>query len=117
MPFPRKYPIMSMSREFAGFVAGLQYENLPPEVVDRAKGVTLQALSSALVAHQMPGSRQALALMQEEEAGSGGGAAGVLNGGKLTKAGGGLFHWGKVFSRWQGGTLRILTHPRVAIHA
>ena len=29
---------MSLSREFARFVASLQYENLPPEVVDRAKG-------------------------------------------------------------------------------
>ena len=34
-------------------------------MVDRAKGVTLQALSSALVAHDMPASKQALALMQE----------------------------------------------------
>ncbi len=68
---------MSLSREFAGFVAGLHFEDLPPAVVDRAKGVTLQALSSALVAHDMPASRQALALMREEEAG-GGGAATVL---------------------------------------
>ena len=49
---------MSLSREFAAFVAKLTYEDLPPEVVDRAKGVTLQALSSALVAHDMPASRQ-----------------------------------------------------------
>ena len=60
---------MSLSREFAAFVAGLRYEDLPAAVVDRAKGVTLQALSSAAVAHDMPASRQALALMQEEEAG------------------------------------------------
>ena len=40
---------MSMSREFAAFVAGLRYEDLPPAVVDRAKGVTLEALCSALV--------------------------------------------------------------------
>ena len=68
---------MSLSREFAAFVADLQYGDLPAAVVDRAKGVTLQALSSALVARDMPASRQALALMQEEEAG-GGGAATVL---------------------------------------
>ena len=78
---------MSLSREFAGFVAGLQYENLPPEVVDRAKGVTLQALSSALVAHDMPASRQAFALMQEEEAGGGGAATVLCHGTRLTKAG------------------------------
>ena len=63
---------MSLSREFAAFVAKLTYEDLPPEVVDRAKGVTLQALSSALVAHDMPASRQALALMQEEESAAAG---------------------------------------------
>ena len=45
---------MSMSREFAAFVANLRYEDLPPAVVDRAKGVTLEALCSALVAHAMP---------------------------------------------------------------
>src|SRR5262249_16348083 len=77
---------MSMSGEFTAFVANLKYDDLPPEVADRAKGVTLQALSSALVAHHMPGGRQALAVMQEEEAG--GGAATVLcNGSKLTRGG------------------------------
>jgi len=40
---------MSLSRQFASFVANLQYDDLPLEVVDRAKGVTLQALASALV--------------------------------------------------------------------
>jgi hypothetical protein len=63
---------MSLSRDFAAFIAKLGYADLPPAVVDRAKGVTLQALSSALVAHDMAPARQALALMQEEEAGGGG---------------------------------------------
>ena len=63
---------MSLSREFAVFVAELQYDDLPAAVVDRAKGVTLQALSSALLAHDMEPTRQALALMREEEAGGGG---------------------------------------------
>ena len=73
---------MSLSREFGAFVAGLKYEDLPAEVVDRAKGVTLQALSSALVARDMPASRQALALMQEEEAGGGGAATVLCHGAK-----------------------------------
>ena len=54
---------MSLSRQFGAFVANLTYDDLPPAVIDRAKGVTLQALASALVAHDMPASRQALALM------------------------------------------------------
>jgi hypothetical protein len=48
---------MSLSREFAGFAADLEFEDLPPEVVDRAKGVTLQALSSGLMGRDMPASR------------------------------------------------------------
>jgi hypothetical protein len=61
---------MSLSREFAAFVAGLKFEDLPEAVVDRAKGVSrCRRLSSALVAHDMPATRQALAIMREEEAG------------------------------------------------
>jgi hypothetical protein len=42
---------MSLSRNVAGFVANLRYEDLPPAVQDRPKGVILQAIISALVAH------------------------------------------------------------------
>jgi MmgE/PrpD N-terminal domain len=72
---------MSLGRKFAAFIAKLTYEDFPPEIVDRAKGVTLQALSSALVAHDMPASRQALALMQEEVVGGGGAATVLCDGG------------------------------------
>src|SRR5580692_281008 len=106
---------MSLSREFAGFVAGLQYEDLPPEVVDRAKGVTLQALSSTLIARDMPASRQALALMQEEEAGGGGAATVLCHGTKLTKAGAAFVNAETIFAGGKWDTFRMLTHPGVAI--
>jgi hypothetical protein len=106
---------MSLSREFAGFVAGLQYENLPPAVVDRAKGVTLQALSSALIAHDMAASRQALALMQEEEAGGGGAATVLCRGDKLTKAGAAFVNAETIFAGGKWDTFRMLTHPGIAI--
>src|ERR1700730_11096399 len=106
---------MSLSREFAAFVANLKYDDLPPEVVDRAKGVSLQALSSALVAHQMPGSRQALALMQEEETGGGGAATVLCNGSKLTKAGAAFVNAEMIFAGGKWDTFRMLTHPGIAI--
>src|SRR5271170_6851039 len=105
---------MSLSREFAAFVANLKYEDLPPEVVDRAKGVTLQAVSSALVAHSMPASRQALALMQEEEAGGGGVATVLCNGAKLTKAGAAFVNTETIFAGGKWDTFRMLTHPGTA---
>jgi len=110
-----KEAAMSLSREFAAFVANLKYEDLPPEVVDRAKGVTLQGLSSALVAHQMPGSREALALMQEEEAGGGGAATVLCNGSKLTKGGAAFVNAETIFAGGKWDTFRMLTHPGIAI--
>src|SRR5437667_7419781 len=106
---------MSLSRQFAAFVAGLDYDDLPPAVVDRAKGVTLQALSSALVAHDMPASRDALALMREEEAGAGGRATVLCHGAKLTKAGAGFVNAETIFAGGKWDTFRMLTHPGVAI--
>src|SRR5271169_6587153 len=106
---------MSLSREFAAFVANLAYEKLPPKVADRAKGVTLQALSSALVAHDMPASRQALALMREEEAGAGAAATALCQGEKLTKAGAAFVNAEMIFAGGKWDTFRMLTHPGIAI--
>ena len=102
---------MSLSREFAGFVGNLRYEDLPPEVVDRAKGVTLQALSSALVAHDFPASRQALVLMQEEEAGGGGAATVLCHGTKLTKAGAAFVNAETIFAGGKWDTFRMHLSP------
>src|SRR6478672_9487642 len=106
---------MSLSREFGAFVAGLKYDDLPAEVLDRAKGVTLQALSSALVARDMPPSRQALALAQEEEAGGGGAATVLCHGAKLTKAGAAFVNAETIFAGGKWVTFRMLTHPGIAI--
>ena len=106
---------MTLSRQFATFVAKLSYEDLPPEVVDRAKGVTLEGLSSALVGRDMPASRQALALMQEEEAGGGGAATVLCDGSKLTKAGAAFVNAEMIFAGGKWDTFRMLTHPGIAI--
>ncbi len=106
---------MSLSRKFAAFVADLTYEQLPEAVIDRAKGVTLQALVSALVAHDMPSSRQALALMQEEESGGGGAATVLCSGAHLTKAGAAFVNAEMILAGGKWDTFRMLTHPGTAI--
>src|SRR5205085_6480256 len=111
----RKDAAMSLSRDFAAFAANLRYGDLPAAVVDRAKGVTLQALSSALVAHDMPASRHALALMQEEETGGGGAATVLCHGAKLTKAGAAFVNAETIFAGGKWDTFRMLTHPGTAI--
>ena len=106
---------MSLSRTFAAFVADLRYEDLPPAVVDRAKGVILQGLISALVAHDMPASKQALALMQEEEAGGAGVVTALCSGVKLTKAAAGFVNAEMLLAGGKWDTFRMLTHPGTAI--
>src|SRR5215212_6087409 len=106
---------MSLSREFGAFVAGLDFGKLPPEVADRAKGVTLQALSSALLGSQMPASHQALALMQEEEGGGAGAATVLGHGAKLTKGGAAFVNAETIFAGGKWDTFRMLTHPGIAI--
>jgi MmgE/PrpD N-terminal domain len=112
---PGKDAAMSLSREFAAFVASLRYEDLPFDVVDRAKGVTLEALASALVGRNMPASRQALALMQEEEAGGGGAATVLCHGNRLTKAGAAFVNAEMILAGGKWDTFRMLTHPGTAI--
>ena len=75
----------------------------------------MQALSSALVAHDMPASRQALALMREEEAGGGGAATVLCHGAKLTKAGAAFVNAETIFAGGKWDTFRMLTHPGTAI--
>ncbi len=106
---------MSLSRQFAAFVADLKFEDLPDAVVDRAKGVTLQALSSALVAHDMPATHQALAIMREEEAGGAGVATALCGGEKFTKAGAAFVNAEMIFAGGKWDTFRMLTHPGIAI--
>lgn len=72
----------SMSRTLAAWIAALKYEDLPAAVVDRAKGVTLQALSSALAGHRFDDARSALTMMREEEDGGGGACTVLVSGGQ-----------------------------------
>jgi len=106
---------MSLSRDFATFAASLTFSDLPAPVIDRAKGVTLQALASALLAHDMPASKQALALMQEEEAGGAGAATVLCHGVKLTKAGAAFVNSEMILAGGKWDTFRMLTHPGTAI--
>lgn len=105
----------SMSRTLANWVAGLSHDDLPEPVVDRAKGVTLQALSSALVGHRFPDAQSALAMMREEEEGGGGAGTVLVSGAKLTRGGAALVNAETIFAGGKWDTFRMLTHPSCAI--
>ncbi len=105
----------SLSRRLAQFAAGLRYEDLPPAVIDRAKGVTLQTLTSVLIGSQMAQGKQAVKMVVDEEAGVKKGAR-ILTNGTLVTRGGAAFAGSELAlagGKWD--TFRMLTHPNTAI--
>jgi len=105
----------SLSRQLARWVAGLAFEDLPAPVVDRAKGVTLQALTSALLGARLPAVRDAVALVVEEETGVAAAATILVDGARVTRGGAAFANSEMVFAGGKWDTFRMLTHPGTAI--
>ena len=105
----------SLSRTLAQWVVGLKYEDLPREVVDRAKGVTLQSLVSVLLGSQTAPGQQAVKLISEEEAGVRNGATIMVSGTKATKGGAAFANSEMAFAGGKWDTFRMLTHPGTSI--
>ena len=110
----RDVPHPTLSRQLARWAAGLRYEDLPPEVTDRARGVTLQALSSLLLGSQLPEGKEAVALVTEEEAGVRG-ATIMVSGAKATRGGAAFANSEMTLAGGKWDTFRMLTHPGTSI--
>jgi 2-methylcitrate dehydratase PrpD len=105
----------SLSRQFARWVAALRYENLPAEVIDRAKGLTLHALSSLLLGSQFPAGQQAVKLVTDEEAGVHNGATILVSGARVTPSGAAFANSEMTLAGGKWDTFRMLTHPGTSI--
>ena len=105
----------SLSRELARWITGLKYEDLPPPVIDRAKGVTLQSLSSILLGSQTKPGRDAVKLMTDEEEGVKRGATILVTGQKVTKGGAAFANSEMAFAGGKWDTFRMLMHPGTSV--
>jgi hypothetical protein len=105
----------SLSRQLAAWVAALRYEDLPREVVDRASGVTLHGLTSALLGYRTADAQMALRLMKEEEAGGAGAATVLVHGTRLSRSGAAFVNAEMILAGGKWDTFRMLTHPGAAI--
>ena len=105
----------SLSRQLAQWAAGLRYEDLPPAVVDRAKGVTLQALTSVLLGSKTASGKQAIQMIADEEAGVKKGATLMTNGTLVTRGGAAYANSEMALAGGKYDTFRMLTHPNTAI--
>ena len=105
----------SLSRQFAQWVVGLRYDDLPPEVVDRAKGVTLHSLASVLLGSRLPGGQEAVQFMTAEESGVSRGATIMVNGATVTKGGAAFANAEMAMAGGKLDSFRMLTHPGTSI--
>ena len=105
----------SISRRLSRWVAGLAYSDIPPEVLDRARGVTLQGLSSCLLGHDFPETRQAIRLVEEEELGCGGTTTALVDGRRFSRAGAAFINSEMMFAGGKWDTFRMVVHPSCAI--
>ena len=105
----------SLSRQLARWVVGLRYEDLPPAVVDRAKGLTLHGLASVLLGSRSPDGAEAVKLIVEEEAGVHAGATIMVDGTRVTKGGAAFANSEMAFAGGKWDTFRMLTHPGTSI--
>ncbi|MBV9505557.1 MAG: MmgE/PrpD family protein [Acidobacteriia bacterium] len=105
----------SMSRQFAQWVARLRYEDLPPAVVDRAKGLTLHALASALQGFQLPAGQEAIKLVSQEAGEVRGGATVLVSGLQTTKGDAAFANAELILAGGKWDTFRMLTHPGCSI--
>jgi hypothetical protein len=105
----------SLSRQLAQWVVGLRYDDLPPAVVDRAKGVTLHSLASVLLGSQSPAGQQAVRLITAEEEGVRHGATIMVHGSKVTKGGAAFANSEMAMAGGKLDSFRMLTHPGTSI--
>jgi 2-methylcitrate dehydratase PrpD len=105
----------SLSRQFSQWIVDLRFEHLPPEVVDRAKGLTLQALASILLGSQTPSGRGAVELITDEELGVTRGATILVDGRQVTRSGAAFANSEMCFAGGKWDTFRMLTHPGTSI--
>jgi 2-methylcitrate dehydratase PrpD len=105
----------SLSRQLAQWVVGLRYDDLPPDVVDRAKGLTLHGLASVLLGSHSPDGQQAVRLIAEEDAGVENGATIMVHGTRATKGGAAFANSEMLLAGGKWDTFRMLTHPGTSI--
>ena len=105
----------SLSRQLAQWVVGLRFDDLPPEVVDRAKGVPLHSLSSVLLGYQSRSGKQAVDMMKGDESGVSTGATIMVDGATVTKGGAAFAHAEMAMSGGKLDAFRMLTHPGTSI--
>src|ERR687891_1097021 len=100
----------SLSRTLARYVASLEYEALPPQVVNKIKASLLHALVVSIIGAETSHGKAAIELVKEEESRPGG-ATILVDGAKATRCGAAFANSKLMHATNQSDSYRMLTHP------
>ena len=100
----------SIARQSARWAAGLCFDDLPPEVVDKVKAFLLQHLVAAVFGAQVPRVQRAIELTKAEEC-KPDGATILVDGAKATRAGATYANTELMYAAGLYDYFRALTHP------
>ncbi|MBI2848479.1 MAG: MmgE/PrpD family protein [Chloroflexi bacterium] len=100
----------SLSRKLSRFAVNLNYDNIPANVIDKAKACTLHNVSAALLGAVTPRGRSTIDFIKAEET-QPGGATILVDGGKVTRSGAAFANSDFMCVTNQCDSYRMLTHP------
>ena len=100
----------SLTRTFARYICPLNYDDLPPAVVDKIKASLLHALIISIVGANTSHGKAAIALTKEEES-KADGATILVDGAKVTRSGAAFANSKLMHATNQTDSYRMLMHP------
>src|SRR5581483_2697996 len=100
----------SLSRRIARFMAGLDYESVPPQVIDKMKTSLVHGLVMAFIGAKNHHAHGGIEIALREEAKTDG-ATILTDGRKATRYGAGFANSGLLHATNQGDTYHMLAHP------
>lgn len=105
----------TLARRFARYAAGLRYEDLPPEVLDKAKACILHCTGVGLAGHGSAAVRAARAAVLAQESGGAGLATVLVDGARATPYGAAFVNSALMHAKLQEDAYHTGSHPGVMV--
>jgi 2-methylcitrate dehydratase PrpD len=104
----------SLSRRLARFAAGLDFESLPPRVIDKAKASLIHGLATSFIGAGTEAGKKAIAMALREESRADG-ATILTDGRRATRYGAAMANSMLMHTTNQGDSYRMLAHPGACV--
>ena len=105
----------TISRRLSRWVEGLGYENLPADVLDRARGVVFQGFTSCLLGHEHAETQQAIRLIEDDEQGAVGTTTALVDGRRFSRSGAAFINSEMMFAGGKLDSFCMVLHPGSAV--